>query len=475
MTGTSAPEDRASPPDADTTRAALREVVQLALPLVLASASATLMHFVDVLLVSKLGKTELAAVMPAGILVFCFIALCSGLSSCVNTFVAQSLGRGSLRDCSAYAWQNVFASLIAGGAVLPLWWAAPALFAAIGHEAEVQTAEAAYFQIRLFGVGTAVMAWGLVSYFQGLHKPWVAFATTLVANGVNLALDYGLIFGLWGLPEMGIRGAAVATVLAALLQCVLLLGFLVAPPYARVYGGWDTCRLNVQKLTQLLRIGWPAGLNFFLDIVTWAVFMNVLVGRFGKDQLAGNNLAIQYMHLSFMPAMGLSSAATALMGKYIGRREPQRALHRAYLCLKLAMGYMTFMAAACLLFRYPLAAAFSDDPAVIGYGALVLVFAAVFQTADAVGIVSSGALRGAGDTHWAAAATIGCSWGLFLPLGWAFCRFRPELGVTGPWIGGTLYIFLVGGLLFWRLWSGRWRHTDIFAGRRPAAVDSAPD
>jgi MATE family multidrug resistance protein len=352
--------------------------------------------------------------------------------------------------------------------VLPLWYCAPLLFRLIGHEPAVQVCEVVYFQRRLWGVGAAVAAWGLGSYFQGIHKPWVAFAATVAANLANLALAWALIFGKLGFPALGIRGAGLATSAAACLQAVLLLGVLLQPRFARVFGGLDTCRFDWTKLKQLVRIGWPAGLNFFLDVATWAFFVNVLIGRFGNAQLAGNNLAEQYLHLSFMPAMGLSAAATALMGKYIGRGEPQRAKARAYMCLRIAMAYMTTMGALFLLFRYPLARVFSDDPEVIRCGAMVLIFAAIFQTMDAVGIVSSGALRGAGDTHWAAAITIGSSWGVFLPLGLALVHFRPSLGAVGPWIAATVYIFLIGGLLFRRLASDQWRRIDIFAVRREA-------
>ena len=150
------------------------------------------------------------------------------------------------------------------------------------------------------------------------------------------------------------------------------------------------------------------------------------------------------------------------MGKYIGMGDYHRAKSRAYMCVKVAMVYMTTMGLVFLVFRYPLARAFSHDPAVIHWGAVILMFAAFFQTMDAVGIVSSGALRGAGDTHWTAVVTIGCSWGVFLPLGWAIGHVFPELGSAGPWIGGTVYIILIGALLFWRLASDRWRRIDIF-------------
>ena len=440
----------------------LMEVVRLAFPMVVGYASGTIMHFVDALMVSRVGEAEMAAASSAGIVVFTLTALAFGVTSCVSTFASQCLGRGETRNCSAYVWQNAFFSVAVGYLSILALPVVPHLFAWIGHEADVQACEVAYGSFRLIGMGFMVMGWGFCSYFQGIHRPWVTTSTTIVANLINVGANYVLIFGHLGLPAMGIVGAAIGTVLASGLHCVMLIAFVVHPWHARDYGGWDTCRIDWAKLKQLVRIGWPAGLNFFLDIASWAVFTNFLIGNFGKAALAGNMVAMQYMHLSFMPALGLSHAASALMGKYIGQKDMARAKQRAFMALRIAVVYMLIMGVMFFTCRYPLVRLFKDDPDIVAHAALILIFAAIFQGFDALAIVSSGALRGAGDTHWTAVATITCCWGIFMPVGLALTHFAPSLGPKGPWIAATLFICSLGSTLFWRLLSERWTKIDIF-------------
>ncbi len=358
---------------------ALGELLRLAVPMVIASASSTIMHFVDARMVSALGKTQLAAVSASGVVVFALVALASGAAGCVNTFASQSMGRGRPRDSSAYAWQNFFFALGVGVIALAAIPFAPRLFAVFGHAPELQAAEVVYGRIRIAGLGFMVAIWGFCSYFQGIHRPWISTGTTIVANVFNLAADYALIFGHWGFPRLGIAGAAWGTFAALLFQVVLLAAFVVHPAQAREFGGWENMRFDWPKLKQLLHIGWPAGLNFFLDIASWAVFTNFFIGKFGEAAIAGNAVAMQFMHLSFMPAMGLGGATAALVGKYRGQGDIARAKDRAYLAIRLALGYMLTMGVLFSLLRYRLAQWFSPgEPDVIEQAAVILVFAAIF-------------------------------------------------------------------------------------------------
>ena len=464
--------DNSLPAPPDSSCEVLREVAHLAVPMIVGYASSTAMHFVDALMVSKVGDAEMAAVGASGVIVFALTALAMGGISCVNTFASQSLGRGELRQCSAYGWQSVFLSLLVGVVSIALIPTLSPIFRWIGHDADVQACELVYGRIRLMGMGFMVAAWGLCSYFQGIHRPWVSTATTLVANVVNVAANYALIFGHFGMPRLGVAGAAYGTMIACAFQWLLLVGFMVHPWHARVFGGRDTLRVDWPKLRQLVHIGWPAGLNFALDIASWAIFTNLFVGRFGRAALAGNFVAVQYMHLSFMPALGLSHATAALVGRYIGRQDIPRAKQRAYMAMRVTVVYMLVMGAIFFCFRFTLVRWFNDDPEVVRHAAVILIFAAVFQGVDALGIISSGALRGAGDTHWTAMATIGCCWGVFVPIGWTLSRFAPGLGPKGPWIGATAYICLLGLLLFWRFRSEGWTQIEIFRERTGPHVES---
>lgn len=468
------PEDASSGAAQDRTRHVLGEVLRLAVPNIMASASVTIMHFVDVTLVSWLGKPHLAAVSNAGVIVFALFCLAGGIAGCVNTFASQSMGRGRPRECSAYAWQNAFFGIAVGLAALPLIPLAPALFAWIGHAPDVQAAMVDYTQVRLCGLGFGVCTWGFCSYFQGIHRPWVAMATTVLANVFNIVASCALVFGLWGFPAYGIRGAAMGTVLALAFQCLLLIGFLVHPHFARTFGGWETCRPNWTKLRQLLRIGWPAGLTLSLDITSWAIFNNALIGRFGTDALAANTAAVQYMHISFALTLGLGHATTALVGRYVGAGDIRRAKRRAYAALAMGMAFMLAMGVLFFVLRYPLVRHFSNDPQVVSTAATILVFAAIFQGFRALGIIGGGALRGAGDTRWTAFVSVGYAWGVFLPLGFLLVHLAPQLGPAGPWLAATFYICLLGATLFWRLVSERWARIDIFQVGAHVAAEAGP-
>ena len=449
---------------------ALSEVLSMALPMIVAMASSTMMHFVDSWMVSRVGTTEIAAVAPAGAWVFILIAFLIGVLSCTSTFVGQSFGAGHYRDCARYAWQGVYISLVAGGLATLLWPAAPALFAAVGHGAQVQEREVIYFQIRLFSISGLTMSVALGSFFQAVSRPRIPMVIVVLANLINAGLDYILIFGKLGSEPMGIRGAAIATVIASSLQGLTMLLVFLAPPFNKTFGSLGAAQWDWHRMKQLFNIGWAAGVNFSLDVASWSVFTNFLVGRLGKVPLAASNIAAQIMHLSFMPTVGLSMAVTALVGQWIGRKEVAAAKRRTYIALRLAMAYMFTMGVLFFVFRKQLISFFRNDPEVVAIGSRVLIVAAVFQIFDAISIVTSGALKGAGDTRWVAMFTVSYAWLVFLPMSYLMA-FKLEFGAVGAWTGVAVYIFCLSMTLLWRFHSERWRRIDIFG---TAAVVPAP-
>jgi Na+-driven multidrug efflux pump len=186
-----------------------------------------------------------------------------------------------------------------------------------------------------------------------------------------------------------------------------------------------------------------------------------VIGRLGADALAGNNAATSFMQLSFMPAYGLSIGLTALVGRYIGRGDYRAAKRRAYLGMACACSYMTLMGVVFYIFRRPLIGLFRHEPAVIAAGSLILTYIPLFQFADAFGIVSAGALKGAGDTRFPAVAQIVFAWLFFLPL--VFVLGNPRVGgLRGAWAAATIYIWVYDLVLLWRFVGERWRKINIF-------------
>ena len=322
------------------------------------------------------------------------------------------------------------------------------------------------FRIRLFGY--IPMAWmtALAAFFQAVNHPRVPMYMAIIANSANIAMNYVLIFGKLGFPALGIRGAAMATVIAQVLQVGLLHGVFIIRRYHDAFGARAAYRFDRRRIGELLRIGLPSGMGMFLDIFNWGIFTSFVVGYFGAVALASHNVAISFMHVSFMPAVGVNQAIAAIVGRWIGRGDIPRAKARTYTAIKICMVYMAVMG---LIFavggRHLIAAIFSKEPEVILLGWKLLVLAAIFQAFVAVNITCLGALRGAGDTRWVMWAMFIGAYAFFLPLA-LILAFPLEGGAFGAWIGTTVYVILLSGVLFRRFQGERWRSINIFTAEK---------
>jgi len=442
--------------------ASLGRVLALSGPMIVATVSHTVMQFVDFAMVSQLGTAAQAAVSPAGMAVFLPIALGIGTMTAVNTFASQALGRGRLSECSAYAWQAVWVALAGGLLPVPLALGAVPFWRWVGHEAPLQPLEVAYSQVLLLSVLPAMLAHALSNFFNGIHRPMVMMIAALASNALNVLFNWLLIFGHWGLPRLEIAGAAWGTVLGRWSAVAILAGAFLSPRVHARFASRATWRPVGRKLIGFLRVGIPAGAQHIGELSAWTVWTLWLVGQFGKVAQAASNVAMQFVHLSFMPAIGLGIALTALVGRAIGAGDREHAVHYTRQALALAMGYMGLVGASYVVFGRALMGWLSDQPEVIGLGVQILWLAAAFQLFDALGIVHSFALRGAGDTFWPAVYMVGLSWLLNVGGGIIITRTLPQLGVIGPWIMGTSCVILVGLSMWLRFAAGAWRRIDIF-------------
>lgn len=445
-----------------------RAVLVMAAPIIVTTSSRAVMNFVDTWMVSRLGLAEAAAVGVGGIMVFSLIGFGLGLTSAVSTFASQCLGRRQYEQCSGYAWQALWLSLLIGlgGLVfLPLIGPVTVLF---GHSPDVQRLEVQYAQIALLSLGPSMAAAGLAQYFNGIHRPVVSMLTALAANLFNVGANYVLIFGALGFPKLGVAGAALGTLLATTFRVLLLVGWLWWGRSFGRFGARRTWRWQGRKVWDLLRIGSPMGAQFTLDIMAWVLFLAWLVGRFGTVHIAASQFAWQYMHVSFMPALGVGIALSAVIGKAIGERRLDLAARRMRVGLILCCGYMGVMGLIFLVFRHSLIRFFRPEPEVVLLGGQMMIFAALFQVFDGMCIAYNNGLKGAGDTRWPAAVGVAMVWGVMVGGGWLAVRYWPEGQSFGPWLGATAFIILLGLAYAYRWHGGRWRKIDLFAGKEQA-------
>jgi len=475
---TDAPAAPAGPAESD-----LFAVLRLAIPSTVATASGTAMSFVDFAFISQLGSQAQAALGNAAVLVWTLFGLGVGVASAVSTFAAQALGRGQVREGAAYMWQAIWMAGVFGLACLLLIPAVPWLYAAFGHPEAVRILEVRYTRILLLAAMPIVTSAAISHYFNGIHKPVVTMLSVLGANLFNVAADYALIFGHWGLPAMGISGAALATLLATTLRAVWLLAALGLPAFQKQFEPFKPWRCRLKRMGDLLRLGGPIGLQWIAEIGAWALFANWLVGRFGTTHLAATHIAWKFMELSWMPAIGIGIAINAAVGKAIGQGRPDLANRRTRIGLACCMGYMGLMGLLFLVLRRPLVGLLTADPAVLALGIKLMLFAAAFQIFDAMYITYGSALRGAGDTKVPAIFLVVYCYTLMILAGWLIGRLWPQIGSLGPWLMCTVYAILLGLTLRYRWKQGRWRDIRIFSGtettrsRRPdeAAAGDYPN
>jgi len=431
-------------------------------PLIVINMTMVVMQLADALMVAHLGDETMAAILPAGLLYFVPVAFAMGLLSSVNTFVSQCLGKRWREGCGLYAWQGIWISVFLGVAMLPLGFAAPVFMSLLGHAPEVQALEVEYFRAILWCGVPALAVTALSNFFVGIHRPKPLMFYAIMAMVLNIPFNYVLINGTGPIPEFGLAGAAYGTVIASFVQMICLLCVFMSRTVKKHYRS-GVRSPNVKALWDLVKIGTPAALHMGMDILSWGVALVWMVGFSGTLHLAATTILVRVIHVSFMPAIGLAAILTALVGRSIGANNVSLAVRYSTLAARLAVGYMGLFALLFFLLREPIMRFFTGNPEVIEIGAMVMVYVAAFQVFDAVNIIYTHALRGAGDTLWPSLVNFSLCLVFFIGFGYWLCKGFPELGSRAPWMAGALYITLAGMVFFLRWMRGPWRKFDIFA------------
>ena len=447
----------------------LRDVVRMAVPLVIATSTRMLMDVTDYVMIKWVGSDAQAALLPAQLTVFSYTVLGMGILSMVNTLAAQSFGRRRYADCSAYAWQGMYLSVVLAVLGCGLWPLLPPLFEAVGHEPAIRALELDYTRVAVLTIGPTLGALAVSGFFNGIHRPLVTMWSAVEGLLVNAVVSYALIFGVAGLPKLGVEGAAYGTLVGCCYRMVRLLIAMCGPSYAEPYEARRTWRWDGAKTRTILRVGLPTGLQWVSDVVVWWVFVTILVGRFfGTDHLIASNSAWQYMRIAFVPCLGLGMALTAMVGKAIGRGDKERAVRVTRIALWLTMAYMGVFSLLYLVAGGRLIGLLNSTPRVVHIGGGVMICAAIFQLFDGLGIVYNSALRGAGDTFWPSMLFVVAHWVILVGGGWAVAHYRPGWGSIGPWLAASVLLIVIGIALWWRWNSRRWMTIDLFAHERPA-------
>ena len=405
-----------------------REITALASPIVLTMLSQTLMWTVDTIFLGHHSSLALGAAGLGGILLWAAYSAVNNLSRITGTFVSQAHGKNDDGHVGDYAWQGMYMATVTGLLLMALGMNARPLMGWTGIPPHVLDAAAEYMRWRALSAVFTQWGFALMGYFQGRRKVGVPMWAGLISNLANALLDWWFIFGWAGfevaghrfleIPAMGLRGAALATSCGVALNTTIMFLAMFGSSEARRRYRIHIPRLpSPRKLADIVRVGAPSSMENFVDMSTFALF-STFVGRSGEIALAANQIQVQLLSFSFMPMWGLTIAGSVLTGNWMGASRPETAARYGRQVYKLGLYYCFGLATLLILLRHQVYRIFTPDPAVLAFSGVLVVLAAIFQIGDALRMVGSGLLTGAGDTRPVMLLTIAVMWGMFLPGAW---------------------------------------------------------
>ena len=445
-----------------------RELVALAAPLVLSAGFLTAQLFLDRVFLTWTGNDASAASMPAVMLFSTLFGVFQHTLQYASVFVAQYIGAGRPERVGPVLWQAGRLAVVGGLLFLLLVPVAGPVFARLGHAEEVATLEADYFRALCFAVLPSLVVAVVNAFYSGRGKTWTVFAVNLVGLAVNAPLAYGWILGAWGFPKLGPAGAGYATACGATASMLVGLGLVLRRRYEREFRTRSGWRLDVPLLKRLVRFGFPNGVAHLVDMIAWTAFV-FLVGVMSKTEGAATNVAFTINLIAFLPLIGLGQAVEILVGRRQGEGKPHLSARTTRTGVALALGYAVAISVVYAVFPGLFTWLFGRGAEPGEWGEVepvvrrLLLFVALYTVGDAVNVVVSYALRGAGDTRFVAVVAVALAWPLMvLP---TYLAVRLGWGIDGAWWAASGYILLLAVVFTLRFLGGRWRSMRVIEAK----------
>jgi MATE family multidrug resistance protein len=442
-------------------RQELGAMVALAVPVVLSELGWVAMGIVDTIMVGSLGPAAIGAVALGNAVNYTPALFGIGLLLGLDTLVAQAYGRKDHDECHRWLAQGVYLACIITPPLMLLIYLASFGFAPFEITPEVAAPAASYLRILNWGTLPLLLYAGTRRYLQGVGNVRVITLSYVAANLLNWFGNWALIYGKLGFPALGVNGSAISTLVARIFMAAAMLGF--AWRYERkrrhpLFRHWAGPQLA--KLRELARLGVPAAGQILLEVGAWSL-ATLSAGWLTPVALATHQIALNYASLTYMVPLGISAAAAVSVGHAVGAGDGAKARRAGWLALGLGTSFMLLAGVVFLVAPGPLIALYTRDPQVMAVGPSLLGLAAAFQIFDGIQTVSTGALRGLGETRVPMLAHLVGYWVLGLPLGLSLC-FLLHWGIYGLWIGLLLALFIIAATLL-----SRWQRDSAHLALRP--------
>lgn len=408
--------------------------LQVAIPVVLSQAGQVMVQQVDNMMVGHVGTQELAAASFAGSVFINGLVFGMGFSFGLTPLVGKAFGQKKHEKAGVLFQNALLVNLIMGAILTAVMFGVSFFMYDMGQPSDVVDMALPYYLVQVFSLVPFLTFFSFKQFAEGIGNTKVAMFVTLVSNAVNIILNYLLIFGKFGCPELGVMGAAYATFTARTIAPILFLIIFAKRDKFRTYFQYFSfSNFKMESVRKLFKIGVPIGFQIVIEVLAFSVG-SIMMGWFGAVPIAAHQIALGLAGLTFMLASGVGQGTTIRVshqlgaGNYVGMRKA------VFASLHLVIAFMTFTAISFMLFRHTLAELYSFDPAVITLTSQLLIVAAFFQLCDGIQLVTLASLRGLADVKrplWYSVIAFSV---VALPVSY-LCAFTFNLGPQGIWYG----------------------------------------
>jgi MATE family multidrug resistance protein len=435
------------------------EVLRVAVPLMISTGMFSIVLFADRTLLMLYDGLSMSASMAAGNLFWLLVCVPIGAASMTGAVIGQLLGNGQPEKVGRLIWQSIWLSLMTLPWFLVAGLAAESIFRWTGQPAELLTAEATYLRWLMLGGLGLVIESALSGFFSGTERTRVIMWVSIASGVLNVVLDVLLIFGLYGFPEWGIAGAAIASVISFWFKVICYVVQLAKPALIEHYGLRDGLCVDRSMMGNFLFFSIPSGLMYLTEAGAFTVII-LKIGQLGDVPLRATTMAINFNMIAFVPLVGIAIAASVLVGRHLLQNGPEFAVRTSLASLLIALLYSGLWAAAYLsagdwmLSLYLVSGPDEASLAAVNLASGLLGFVALYVLLDAVQLILGAALKGAGDTWFVLAAGAFAS-AISIALGMLFDPGRESLNwwwwvITG-WIWGLAILMTL------RFLGGQWK------------------
>jgi len=428
-----------------------KATLSLGLPLIGSHLMQMVPGLTDTIMLGWYGVDELAASVLAHSLFFIILIVGSGFAITVMPMVASAAAIDDKTSVRRSVRMGLWISIIYSIFFIPILLFSENVFLILGQEEHLAKSAQTYLRIAGWSIVPGLLIMVLKSFFSALERPNVVLLSLIIGGLVNIVLNYTLIFGNFGMPELGLTGAAIATLVTTILSILILLYFcLFKDEYSSYLIFNNIWRIDIEAFKEVFKLGLPVGITMLAESGLFSATA-VMMGWLGTNALAAHGIAIQISGITFMIYLGLANAGTVRVGRAVGREDNSGLKLASISVIILTIGAVLIVAFTFLSVPKPLLMLFLspshvDTPSIILIGVPLLAIAAIFQIADGLQVVVLGLLRGLKDTAIPMVITTICYWGVGIPCSYLF-GFVFNWGGKGIWFGLVIGLTLASVFL----------------------------